>query len=85
MAPNTKRLPNRLPLGSKYVIESRGSAKGGAQLVHRYVQFPDGRRVDLGTSALLPHIPSSLVGIIPKSKPSGRHQSRQDRVRHETV
>ena len=34
-------LPTRFPPGTKYVLESRGS------LVHRFVEFPDGRRVTL--------------------------------------
>jgi hypothetical protein len=36
---NTSRLPARFPVGTKYVLESRGA------LVHRYVEFPNGRRV----------------------------------------
>jgi hypothetical protein len=55
VAPNTKRLPSRFPIGSQYVLESCNSATGDTQLVHRYVQFPDGRRVDLGTRTMLPH------------------------------
>src|SRR5262249_44427486 len=35
------RLPARFPVGSKYVLESRGS------FVQRCVEFPDGRRVRL--------------------------------------
>lgn len=35
------RLPTRFPLGSKYVLESRGAT------VRRYVELPDGRRISL--------------------------------------
>jgi hypothetical protein len=38
---NSARLPVRFPAGTKYVIEGRGS------FVERYVEFPDGRRVQL--------------------------------------
>lgn len=38
---NSSRLPSRLPAGSKYVLEARGA------LVHRYVELPDGRRINL--------------------------------------
>jgi hypothetical protein len=31
---------------STYVVEARGSVQG-MTLMHRYVQFPDGRRVEL--------------------------------------
>jgi len=43
---SVKRLPARLPVGSKYVLESRGRMKGSI-LVHRYVELPDGQRVEL--------------------------------------
>lgn len=39
--PRSSRLPSRLPPGTKYVLESHGS------WVHRYIEFPDGRRVKL--------------------------------------
>jgi hypothetical protein len=37
----TRRLPSRFPVGTKYVLESRGGQ------VHRYVEYPDGRQVVL--------------------------------------
>jgi hypothetical protein len=37
------RLPRRLPVGSKYVLERMK----GTKLVHRYVELPGGRRVEL--------------------------------------
>jgi hypothetical protein len=40
------RLPARLPLGSKYVLETRGRMHGSI-LVQRYVELPDGRRIEL--------------------------------------
>ena len=36
------RLPNRFPVGTRYVIEGRD---GRIRL--RYLEFPDGRKVDL--------------------------------------
>jgi hypothetical protein len=38
------RLPSRFPVGTRYVIEGRG---GRIRL--RYLEFPDGRKVDLPT------------------------------------
>jgi len=35
-------LPAYFPTGTKYVLEQRGP------LVRRYVEFPDGRRLELG-------------------------------------
>ena len=40
------RLPSRLPVGSKYILESRGTMKG-SMLVNRYVELPNGRRIEL--------------------------------------
>jgi hypothetical protein len=40
------RLPKRFPVGATYVVEARGSVQG-MTLMHRYVRFPDGRRVEL--------------------------------------
>ena len=50
MTQSSARLPNRFPVGSKYVIESRGFDDEGAQVLHRYVEFPDGRIINLATS-----------------------------------
>jgi hypothetical protein len=44
--PKPTRLPSRLPIGSKYVIESQGRKKG-CMLINRYVELPDGQRVEL--------------------------------------
>jgi hypothetical protein len=44
--PKPMQLPSHLPTGSKYVIESHGRIKGSI-LMHRYVELPDGHRVEL--------------------------------------
>jgi hypothetical protein len=44
--PRPMQLPSHLPPGSKYVIESHGRMKGSI-LMHRYVELPDGHRVEL--------------------------------------
>jgi hypothetical protein len=44
--PKPMQLPRRLPPGSKYVIESHGRKKG-CMLINRYVELPDGHRVEL--------------------------------------
>jgi hypothetical protein len=40
---SSTRLSTRFPIGSKYVLEGRGP------FVWRYVEFPDGRKVQLAT------------------------------------
>lgn len=46
--PRSPRLPARVPVGTKYVLESRG------KLVRRYIEFPDGRRIQLATRKAVP-------------------------------
>jgi hypothetical protein len=46
MPAKRKGLPARLPAGAKYVLESRGKMQGSI-LVNRYVELPDGRRIEL--------------------------------------
>jgi hypothetical protein len=36
------RLPSRFPVGTRYVIEGRGG-----RISLRYLEFPDGRKIDL--------------------------------------
>jgi hypothetical protein len=45
--PSSSRLPARFPVGSKYVLEGHGS------LVQRFIEFPNGRGVQLPTRKAL--------------------------------
>ena len=40
------RLPRRFPVGTRYVVEGRGGPKR-LHVKSRYLEFPDGRHVDL--------------------------------------
>jgi hypothetical protein len=40
---SSARTPLRFPVGSKYILEARGP------FVRRYIEFPNGRRVQLAT------------------------------------
>jgi hypothetical protein len=42
MGGEVSRLPNRFPVGTRYVIEGRAG-----HICLRYLEFPDGRKVDL--------------------------------------
>jgi hypothetical protein len=44
------RLPRRFPVGTKLIVEDRGT--GGVHSYARYLVFPDGRRIDVPTAAL---------------------------------
>ena len=41
------RLPKRFPVGTKYILESYGG------FVRRYIEYPNGRRVELETRKAL--------------------------------
>ena len=43
----TGRLPNRFPVGTRYVVEGRGGGRGRLRVASRYLEFPNGRHVDL--------------------------------------
>ncbi len=42
MSAKISRLPSRFPIGTRYVVEGRDG-----QVQSRYLEFPDGRHVDL--------------------------------------
>jgi hypothetical protein len=80
----SSRLPNRFPLGTKYVLESRGG------VVHRYVEYPDGRKLALSTRepatcnclALqeLSIVPDLAAVPAPRRKPARTPARRRTRV-----
>jgi len=40
--PKVKQLPGRFPVGTRYIIEGRGGV-----VDQRYLEFPDGQKIDL--------------------------------------
>jgi len=40
-------LPSRFPVGTRYVVEGRGGGQGCLRIHLRYLEFPDGRQVEL--------------------------------------
>jgi hypothetical protein len=47
MSSQVDRLPDRFPVGTRYVIEGRGGGDGRVRIHLRCLEFPDGRYVDL--------------------------------------
>ena len=45
------RLPGRFPVGTRYVIEGRARGEGPLRIHLRYLEFPDGRQVELPSDA----------------------------------
>jgi hypothetical protein len=80
----TRRLPSRFPVGTKYVLESRGGQ------VHRYVEYPDGRRLALSTREAvtctclalqeLSIVPALAAAPEPSLKPARTTARRRARV-----
>ena len=64
MSYRTNRLPNRFPVGTKFVIEGKRSGKGQVQVYSRYLEFPD------GTFLRLPNRPA---GPVPAAGRRRRH------------
>ena len=60
------RLPDRFPVGTRYVVEGRGGGEGRLRVISRYVEFPDGRQVALP-------VPADQV------RPRGRRRQRLGR------
>ena len=47
MAYGSGRLPNRFPVGTKFVIEGKRGGEGQVQVFSRYLEFPDGTLIPL--------------------------------------
>ena len=59
--PISSRLPARFPVGTKYVLEGRGL------FVRRYIEFPNGRRLQPPTRKAMSctDAASQLINIVP--------------------
>jgi hypothetical protein len=70
--PIASHLQERFPIGTKYVLE------GGGLFVRRYVEFPDGRRIQLSTRKALTGAGSD-TSIVPEQavEPVGPRISRR--------
>lgn len=47
----TGRLPKRVPVGTKYIIEGKSQGQGEVHIFSRHLVFPDGRCFDLPSDA----------------------------------
>ena len=65
------RLPSRFPVGTRYVIEGRG---GHVHL--RYLEFPDGRQINLPADRLTQREPRNPLTTGPRRKAVSRAAAR---------
>jgi hypothetical protein len=71
MAYGSTRLPNRFPVGTKFVIEGQPGGEGQVQIYSRFLEFPD------GTLLRLPVMPARR-----KSAASERRTKRAKARKH---
>ena len=45
-----RRVPRRFPVGAKYIVEGYGGAEGHLRVVARYIELPNGRRINVSGS-----------------------------------
>jgi len=71
----SSRLPARFPIGTKYVLERRGS------VVRRYIELPGGHRINLKLRKALTCTCAAQrgVGIVPDRDPEALEASPSDR------
>lgn len=47
MKSSPSQLPSRFPVGTRYVVEGSRALQGGLRVRSRYLEFPDGKHLDL--------------------------------------
>jgi hypothetical protein len=63
------RLPTRVPVGTRYVIEGEPGQEGELRIVSRYLVFPDGTRLNLKPGSVKFDKPAAAVARL---KSTGR-------------
>lgn len=74
------RLPQRFPVGARYVVEGFGGEEGQLRVIARYVVLPGGQRINVPADLSRPPSPRALAfrrSSNPKQSPAkGRAPSR---------
>jgi len=69
-------LPERFPVGARYVVEGRGGEDGHLRVFSRYVVLPGGQRIN---------VPSDLHALQALSAHTPRHKRGRSRSRGATL
>jgi hypothetical protein len=64
------RIPKRVPVGTKYVIEGRSRGAGEVHVFSRYLVFPDGRHFELPSD-----LPTAAIPRRRRSAPQGARRN----------
>jgi hypothetical protein len=56
----SNRVPRRLPIGAKYVVEGFGGGEGNLRVIARYVLLPDGCRINVPADRSRPTLARAL-------------------------
>lgn len=56
------RLPRRLPIGARYVVEGYGGGEGKLRVIARYLLLPDGNRINVPGELSRPASPLAQAG-----------------------
>lgn len=64
----SNRLPQRFPVGAKYVVEGYGGGAGDLHVIARYVVLPGGRRINVPADVSRSTAPRALP-FRPSSQP----------------
>jgi hypothetical protein len=79
MTMSASRLPDRFPIGSKYVVEGRGGGDGNLRVFSRYIVLPDGHRIDLPANFIQPSRQRARYRRHRISQPKARPSARSAR------
>jgi hypothetical protein len=55
------RLPHRLPVGARYVVEGFGGDEGALRVIARYVVLPGGRRINVAAEPPAVAVPRAVL------------------------
>jgi hypothetical protein len=80
---SSNRVPRRLPIGAKYVVEGFGGGEGNLRVIARYVLLPDGCRINVPAEQFWPAsaraLPFRWSSSTRRSQAKRRPQSRPEK------
>jgi len=75
------RLPRRLPIGARYVVEGYGGGEGKLRVIARYLLLPDGNRINVPGELSRPASPLAKAARRRSDSKQSRPKRRPQRNR----